>query len=118
VDLFLRGSPSLVISPSVVCMHMCMYIYVYYTYTYICCGNLKLRYGTLRQFSRKQHFIVLAQTHQTPLQRLSPENQGVSPYTPLQAGYRSKKQSLTHIWLHVTLLAISFPQCYVTFLMF
>jgi hypothetical protein len=27
-----------------------------------CCWNLKMRYRTLRQFSRKQHFIVLAQT--------------------------------------------------------
>jgi hypothetical protein len=53
---------------------------------------------------------------QTPVQRLSPENKEVSPYIPLQAGYRSRKQSSTHIWLHVTLLAISFPQCYVTFM--
>jgi hypothetical protein len=61
---------------------------------------------------------VLAQTQQTCVQRLSPKNKGVSLYIPLQAGYRSKKQSSTHIWLHVTLLAISFPQCYVTFFMF
>jgi hypothetical protein len=27
-----------------------------------CRGNLKLRYGTLRQFSRKEHFLVPAQT--------------------------------------------------------
>jgi hypothetical protein len=53
-------------------------------------------------------FIVLAQTQQTRVQRLSPKNKGVSSYIPLQAGYRSKKQSLTHIWLHVTSLAISF----------
>jgi hypothetical protein len=83
-------------------------------------GNLKMRYGTMRQLSRKAHFIVPAQTHWTHVQRLSPENQEVSynNYIPLQAGYRSKKQSSTHIWLHVTLLAISFPQCYVTFFMF
>jgi hypothetical protein len=61
---------------------------------------------------------VLTQTQQARVQRLSPENKEVSFYTPLQAGYRSKKQSSTHIWLHVTLLAISFPQCYVTFFMF
>jgi hypothetical protein len=61
---------------------------------------------------------VLAQTQWTCKQRLSPENKGVSPYIPLQAGYRSKKQSLTHIWLHMTLLVISFLQCYMTFLMF
>jgi hypothetical protein len=45
---------------------------------------------------------------------LSPKNKGVSPYTPLQAGYRSKKQSSAHLWLHVTSLSISFFQCYVT----
>jgi hypothetical protein len=45
-----------------------------------CCGNLKLRYGTLRQFSRKQRFILLAQTQRTCVQRLSPENKGVSPF--------------------------------------
>jgi hypothetical protein len=47
--------------------------------------------------------------------RLSLKDKEVSPYIPLQTGYRSKKQSSTHIWLHVTSLAISFPQCYVTF---
>jgi hypothetical protein len=83
-----------------------------------CCSNLKLRYGTLRQFSRKQHFIVRTQTQQSCLQRLSPENKEVLPYIPLQAGYRSKQQSSTHIWLHVTSLVILFPQCYVTFFMF
>jgi hypothetical protein len=61
---------------------------------------------------------VLAQTQRTPVQRLSPKNKGVSPCIPLQAGYRSKKQSPTHLWLHVTSLAISFSQCYVTFFMF
>jgi hypothetical protein len=57
------------------------------------CRNLKLRYGTLRQFSRKQHFIVLAQTQQTHVQRLSPKNKGVSPYIPLQASYRAKSKA-------------------------
>jgi hypothetical protein len=61
---------------------------------------------------------VPAYTQWTRVQRLSPKNKGVSPYIPLQAGYRSKKQSLTHICLHVTLWAISFPQFYVTFFMF
>jgi hypothetical protein len=82
----------------------------------LCCGNLKLRYGTPRQFSRKQCFIVPAQTQWSHVQRLSPENNEVSPYVPLQAGYRSKKQSSTHKWLHVTLLAISFSQRYVNFM--
>jgi hypothetical protein len=61
-------------------------------------------------------FIVPAQTQRTRVQRLSLENKGVSPYIPLQAGYRSKKQSSTHIWLHVTSLAISFLLCCVTFM--
>jgi hypothetical protein len=83
-----------------------------------CYRNLKLRWGTLRQFSRKQCFIVLAQTQWTHVQRLSPENKGVPPSIPLQVDYRNKKQSSSHIWLHVTSLAISFPQCTVTFFMF
>jgi hypothetical protein len=46
----------------------------------------------------KQCFIVLAETQWTRVQRLSSENKGVSPYIPLQAGYRGgKKQGLTHI---------------------
>jgi hypothetical protein len=40
---------------------------------------------------------VLAAALQIPIQRLSPENKGTLPYIPLQAGYRIKKQSLTHI---------------------
>jgi hypothetical protein len=76
---------------------------------YIVVGNYELRFRTLRQISRKQPFIVPAQTQRSHVQRLSPENKGVSPYIPLQIDYRSKKQSSTHFWLHVTLLAISSP---------
>jgi hypothetical protein len=65
-----------------------------------------------------QCFFVLTQTQQARVQRLSPENKEVSSYIPLQAGYRSKRQSSTHIWLHVTSLAVSLPQGYVTFFMF
>jgi hypothetical protein len=83
-----------------------------------CCGNLELRYRTLRQFIRMQSFIVPTWNQQTRVQSLSLEDNDVSPYISLQAGYRSKKQSSTHIWLHVTSLAMSFPQCYVTFFMF
>jgi hypothetical protein len=68
-------------------------------------GVCWLRYGTLRQFSRKQHFTVPAQTQRTHVQRLSPKNKGVSPSIPLQAGYRSKKQGLVHRWLYLILLA-------------
>jgi hypothetical protein len=68
-------------------------------------GVCKLRYGTLETISRKQHFIVPAQTQWTYVQRLSPENKGVSPYVPLQAGYGSKKQGLIHIWLYLIFLA-------------
>jgi hypothetical protein len=47
------------------------------------------------------------------VQRLSPENKEVSPYIPLQAGYRCKKQSSTHLWLHVTSLASAmWPSCF------
>jgi hypothetical protein len=59
---------------------------------------------------------VPAQTQWTPVQRLSPKNKGVSPYIPLQAGYRSKSQSSIYIWLHVTSVAVSFHQCCVTFM--
>jgi hypothetical protein len=55
--------------------------------------------------SRKQSFIVPAQTKWTHVQRLNPKNKGVSPYIPLQASYRSKKQGLIHIWLYLILLA-------------
>jgi hypothetical protein len=54
---------------------------------------------------------------QIHIQRLSSENKGVSPYIPLQAGYRSKKQGLTHIWLHGNYWLLH-PQCYVTFFTF
>jgi hypothetical protein len=53
--------------------------------------------------ARFTSMLVVAQ--QIHIQKLSPENKEVSPYVPLQASYRSKKQSFTHIWLHVTLLA-------------
>jgi hypothetical protein len=47
-----------------------------------------------------------------------PEQRGLT-FIPLQAGYKSKKQCLTHIWLDATLLASSHsPQCYVTFFTF
>jgi hypothetical protein len=54
---------------------------------------------------------VLEVVQQVHIQRLSSkaENKRVSPYIPLQASYRSKMQNLTHIWLHVTLLATSPP---------
>jgi hypothetical protein len=48
-----------------------------------CCGNLNLRYRTLRQFSRKQCFIVLAWIQRTRAHRLSLGNKEVLPYIPL-----------------------------------
>jgi hypothetical protein len=68
-----------------------------------CCRRL-LRYGTLEANSTKQCFIVPAQTQWTHIQRLSSKNKSVSPYKPLQAGYRSKKQGVIHIWLYLILL--------------
>jgi hypothetical protein len=50
---------------------------------------------------------VPAAAQRIPIQRLSSKNKGALPFIPLQAGYRSKKQSLTHIWLHASLLATS-----------
>jgi hypothetical protein len=48
---------------------------------------------------------MLAVAQQIPTQRLSHKNKGALPYIPLQTGYRSKKQTSTHIWLHEYLLA-------------
>jgi hypothetical protein len=42
--------------------------------------------------ARKQCFIVTAQTQQTHVQKLSPENKGDTLYIPLQAGYRGKEK--------------------------
>jgi hypothetical protein len=42
--------------------------------------------------ARKQCFIVTAQTQQTHVQKLSPENKGDSLYIPLQASYRGKEK--------------------------
>jgi hypothetical protein len=53
----------------------------------------------------RQFILLCQQTWQTHVQRLSLENKGVSPYIPLQAGYRSKEQVLIHIWLYLILLA-------------
>jgi hypothetical protein len=77
-------------------------------------GVCWLRYGTLEAITRKQHFIVPVQTQWTHLQRLSPENKRVSPYVPLQAGYRSKKQGLIHMVIfnfidYFTLVLCDFP---------
>jgi hypothetical protein len=46
---------------------------------------------TLRQFSRKQCFIVPTQTQQTRVQRLTLRTKRVSPYVSLQAGYGGNK---------------------------
>jgi hypothetical protein len=72
-------------------------------------------HGTLKKFSRKQCFIVLTQTQWTWVQRLRPKNKEVSPYIPLQASFRCKKQGLTHIWVtcnrigYFTLVLRDFP---------
>jgi hypothetical protein len=49
--------------------------------------------------ARKQHFIVLAQIQRTLVQRLSPENKGVSPMYPCKQVTQANK-GLTHIWLY------------------
>jgi hypothetical protein len=60
-----------------------------------------------KAFWEAMFISVLVAAQQIPIQRLSSENKGALPYIPLQAGYRSKKQSLTHIWLLVISLATS-----------
>jgi hypothetical protein len=60
-----------------------------------------------RAFQEAVFIRMPAVAQQIPIQRLSPEDKVVLPYIPLQAAYRSKKQSLTHIWLYVSLLATS-----------
>jgi hypothetical protein len=67
---------------------------------------------------KQEETLYCASTGSAESSSLSTKNKGVSLYIPLQAGYRSKKQNSTHIRLHASLLAISFPQCYVTFFMF
>jgi hypothetical protein len=74
--------------------------------------SLKLRYRILRQFSRKQNCLV-----DLCLKAELQEQRGLPLYT-LASRLQKQKQSLACIWLHVTSLAISFPQCYVTFFMF
>jgi hypothetical protein len=70
--------------------HLCFLIFslgIPRTPLYVTCiveENYELRYGTLRQISRKQHFIVLAQTQQSCVQRLSPKKKGVSLASRLQ----------------------------------
>jgi hypothetical protein len=55
---------------------------------------------------KEEIFISMPATaKQIHIQRLSPENKGVSAYIRLQASCKSKKEGLTHIWLHATLLA-------------
>jgi hypothetical protein len=72
---------------------------------------------TIRQ-EAMLHCAGMDSADSTP--KAEPLEQRGLPYMPLQAGYRSKKQRLTYIWLHATLLAISLPPplCYVTFFTF
>jgi hypothetical protein len=76
-----------------------------------CCRKLPAEIRDTEAISRKQCFIVPAQTQWTHVQRLSPENKGVSPYMPLQAVTEAKsiyaffKYNRIHIWLYLILLA-------------
>jgi hypothetical protein len=67
---------------------------------------------------QEQDFIVLAQTQQSHVQRLSLDNKVALPYITLQAGYRSKKQGLTHMWFAYKPICYFNPQCYKTFFTF
>jgi hypothetical protein len=70
-----------------------------------CCRSLLAEIQDSEANSRKKHFIVPTQTQWTHVQRLNPENKGVSPYIPFQADHRRKKQGLICIWLYLILLA-------------
>jgi hypothetical protein len=55
--------------------------------------------GKREAFGEVKFISILASAQQIHIQRLSSKNKGALPYIPLQVGYRSKKQGLTHIWL-------------------
>jgi hypothetical protein len=58
----------------------------------IVAGVCYLRYGTLQAISRKQHFIVPAQTQQAHVQRLStPDNKGISTLYNLASKLQKQK---------------------------
>jgi hypothetical protein len=70
-----------------------------------CCRIFKQGNGTPKAFQETVFISMPAMAQQIPIQRLSLKNKVALPYIPLQAVYRSKKQSLTHIWLYSSLLA-------------
>jgi hypothetical protein len=70
-----------------------------------------------KAFQKAIFISVLAGAQRISIQKLSFKNKGALPCTLLQLGYRSKKQSLTHICC-IHLYWLLRPQCYVTFLTF
>jgi hypothetical protein len=74
-----------------------------------CCRIFKQENRTPRLFRKKYLLGVLAAAQWIHFQRLNPENEEKEalPHTLLQAGYRSEKQSLIHIWLLVISLVTS-----------
>jgi hypothetical protein len=69
--------------------------------------DIKIRKWGTKSFWEAMFISMPAVPQQIHIQRLNPENKGALPYIPFPAGYRSKKQSLTHIWLLVISLATS-----------
>jgi hypothetical protein len=61
-----------------------------------------------KAFQESMFISMTAAAQQIHIQRLSPDNKGALPYIHLQADYRNKKQSLTHIWLFLISLTTSF----------
>jgi hypothetical protein len=61
-----------------------------------------------KAFQEAMFIGMLGVIQRIHIQRLSPHNKGALPYILLQADYKSKKQSLTHVWLFVISLATSF----------
>jgi hypothetical protein len=72
-------------------------------------GESRTQTQDTKAFQEAIFISVPALAQQIHIQRLSPKNKGVSPYIPLQVGYRSKNQGLTNIWLNATLLATLRP---------
>jgi hypothetical protein len=56
-----------------------------------------------KAFPEAMFITMPTAAQQIHIRRLSSKNKGALPSIPLQAGYRSKKQGLTHIWLYASL---------------
>jgi hypothetical protein len=90
-----------------------------------CCGNLKLRYGTLRQLSRKERFIVPADSADACPKAEPREQRDLTVYTLASRLQKQKARSNPYMVIfnstgYFTLMLCDFPppQCYLTLSMF